>query len=244
MKQTEAVLHTIERLGSIATLGQLYQEVFKEKDCAWGTKTPFASIRRIVQLHKEIYKIKPGLYGLLSKKSEHELLGITETEKNKDSAEVKNFGHTYHQALLLIIGKLRRFDCWSPNQDKNKSALNSTLGALRTLQELPTFSYENLVKRSATVDVIWFNEHKMPGSFFEVEHGTDMQNSLLKLNDLRDFHARMVIVSDGKRRGEFDTKLKFDAFRDIADRMDFLSYDRLAKNYEYEVEASNSDFRL
>ena len=56
MKQNEAVIVTLERLGGIATLGQLNQEVFKIKECTWKTKTPFASIRRIVQQHKEIYK--------------------------------------------------------------------------------------------------------------------------------------------------------------------------------------------
>jgi len=39
----------LERLDGIATFGQLNQEVFKIKDCEWKTKTPFASIRRIVQ---------------------------------------------------------------------------------------------------------------------------------------------------------------------------------------------------
>ena len=64
MKQNEAVIVTLERLGGIATLGQLNQEVFKIKECTWKTKTPFASIRRIVQQDKEVYKIKPGLCGL------------------------------------------------------------------------------------------------------------------------------------------------------------------------------------
>jgi hypothetical protein len=245
MNQQQAVIQTMERLGGVATLGQLYAEVFKIKDCEWKTKTPFASVRRIVQLHKEIYKIKPGIYGLISKKSEHEARGIVaETEKNKDSAEVKSFGHTYHQALLLIIGKLRKFDCWSPNQDKNKMFVNESLGSLRTLQEMPLFSYEGLVNRSATVDVIWFNERKMPNSFFEVEHGTDMKNSLLKFNDLQDFHSRMLIVSDANRRGEFDAKIKFSAFRDIAKRVDFLPCERLVKEYEYEIETGSSDFKL
>ncbi len=235
----------MERLGGVATLGQLYAEVFKIKDCEWKTKTPFASVRRIVQLHKEIYKIKPGLYGLISKKSENEARGIAaETQKNKDSAEVRAFGHTYHQALLLIVGKLRKFDCWSPNQDKNKMFVNESLGSLRTLQEMPHFSYERLVDRSATIDVIWFNERKMPNSFFEVEHGTDMKNSLLKFNDLQDFHSRMVIVSDVTRRGEFDSRIKYSAFCDIAKRVNFLSYEQLVKDYEYEVETSSSGFRL
>ncbi len=41
MKQSEAVIQTLEKLGGIATLGQLNQEVFKITDCEWKTKTPF-----------------------------------------------------------------------------------------------------------------------------------------------------------------------------------------------------------
>ncbi len=61
MKQYEAVILTLEKLGGVATLGQLYQEVLKIEDCKWNTKTPFASIRRIVQTNENIFKIKPGL---------------------------------------------------------------------------------------------------------------------------------------------------------------------------------------
>ena len=71
MKQHEAVILTLEKLGGLATLGLLNQEVFKIKDCEWKTKTPFASIRRIVQLNKGIYKIKPGLYGLINHKAQN-----------------------------------------------------------------------------------------------------------------------------------------------------------------------------
>lgn len=67
MTQREAVIQTLEGLGGIATLGTLYQEVFKISECIWKTKTPFASIRQIVQLAPEIYKIKPGLWNLTVK---------------------------------------------------------------------------------------------------------------------------------------------------------------------------------
>ena len=49
MKQYEAVIETLKRLGGAATLGQLNQEVMQITECTWKTKTPFASIRRIVQ---------------------------------------------------------------------------------------------------------------------------------------------------------------------------------------------------
>lgn len=88
MKQNEAVILALEKLEGIATLGQLNQEAMKIKECIWKTKTPFASIRRIVQLDKNIYKIKPGLYGLLKYKKENEAKGIiAETAKNKDSTK-------------------------------------------------------------------------------------------------------------------------------------------------------------
>src|SRR5690348_3266121 len=117
MTQHEAVIQTLKELGGVATLGQLYKEVFKVSDCEWGTKTPFASIRRIVQKRAEIFKIKPGLYGLSSKKSELAAKGlIAETEQNKDSEELRKSDHSYYQGLRSEerrVGKECR-SRWSP----------------------------------------------------------------------------------------------------------------------------------
>ena len=104
MKQYEAVIETLERLGGVATLGELNTEVFRIKECEWKTKTPFASIRRIVQKTEGIYKIKPGLYALEKFRKQLEDRGIiVETEKNKDSVENIKFNHAYYQGILLII---------------------------------------------------------------------------------------------------------------------------------------------
>jgi len=74
MKQYEAVIQTLEKLGGQATLAQLYREVMKVAGCRWGTKTPFASIRRIVQTRFEIFKVCPGLWALRSHKERLNLL--------------------------------------------------------------------------------------------------------------------------------------------------------------------------
>lgn len=104
----------------------------------------------------------------------------------------------------------------------------------------------SMVKRSSTIDTIWFNERNMPHSFFEVEHSTDIQNSLLKFNDLQDFYVRMAIVADIKRKPEFDAKMRFHAFDDLRvyKRVSFLSYDALIKQYEMELEKQSFDFIL
>lgn len=65
--------------------------------------------------------------------------------------------------------------------------MNRKIDELRGLSVLPQFSYKEIVQRCRTVDVVWLNERKMPNSLFEVEHSTDIQNSLLKFSDLQDF---------------------------------------------------------
>ena len=35
MKQYEAVIETLDKLGGVATLGELNREVFKISDCEW-----------------------------------------------------------------------------------------------------------------------------------------------------------------------------------------------------------------
>lgn len=246
MTQLQAVIETIEMLGGVATLNQINQNVFKIDTCKWGTKTPFASIRRIVRHTNGIYRIKPGLYALESHRKELEENGIlVQDEHNQDSETIRTFNHAYYQGMLLEMGKMRHLDTFVPDQDKNKRFLNqAVLGNLRTIQTIPEYSYTELVKRSSTIDVIWFNDRHMPHSFFEVEHSTDIQNSLLKFNDLQDFSARMIIVADEKRHNEFIKKLDYVAFKDLMhnNRVSFLSYDSLDKQYNQELEKQHFDF--
>jgi len=241
--QSQIVIETLDKLGGIQTLGLITQETLKNPEFKFSGNTPQANIRRIVQNTTEIYKIKPGLYSLEKFRKQNENSGIiVETEKNKGSKEVEEFTHGYYQGLLITIGNLRNLKTYSPNQDNSRKFLDKSLLEIRTLQEIPSFSYEEFVKRSRTVDTIWFHETKnslMPQSYFEVEHSTDIQNSLLKYADLRDFSAKKYIVADEKRKNEFDQKMKYLAFEKLKDQILFLSYAELVKQYEFTLESSN-----
>lgn len=96
------------------------------------------------------------------------------------------------------------------------------------------------------MDVIWFNERKMPSSLFEIESTTDVQNSLLKFSDLQDFNTRMVIVADQMRLREFETKYSYSAFLSLRDnkRVSFLSFNDLEKQYSRLLELKNIDVIL
>lgn len=242
MKQYEAVIQTLEKLGGQATLAQLYQETLKVPSVTWRTKTPFASIRRIVQIRPEIFKVRPGLWALESHRAKLEI-PADEAEELQSPAEIERT-HSYYQGLLAMIGNLRGLSTFIPNQDKNRLCLRKPLAEIRTLQQLPPFSYESITRRAATIDVCWFNERRLPHSLFEVEHSTDFQNSLVKFNELQDFHTRMVIVAAPSRLNEFRQKSHYQAFREIADRVAFYDYETLARDFEHEAMKSTREFVL
>jgi hypothetical protein len=239
MKQHEAVIFALEKMGGQATLADLYRETMKVEGCEWKTKTPFASIRRIVQQRPEIFKVRPGLWAL---KAYQKKLGLVENA-DKDKSQVEQ-NHSYYQGILLSIGNLRGYKTFSPNQDKNRLFVNKPLRDVRTLQDIPEFSYDEFRKRCSTVDVVWFNSRLMPDSLFEVEHSTDFQNSLIKFGDLQDFYTRMIIVADDNRKREFSQKIQSSIFAEVLKRVDFLGYESLVKQYEMDLLKSNQVFTL
>ena len=242
MKQYEAVIETIEKLGWIATLWKINNYIFEIKDCEWKTKTPFASIRRIVQLHKDIYKIKPWLYWLVKYKKQNENKWFIEiTEQNKDSKDLMEFTHSYYQWLLVEIWNLEKFETFVPAQDRNKFFIDKKLWEITTVPKMYEFWYEKFIKKAQTIDTIYFNNNKMPSHLYEIEHSTDIQNSLLKFCELEDFNAKFFIVADIMREKEYNLKLWYNAFDKIKNRVKFFPYDKLVEKHTntYNYHTSN-----
>ncbi len=222
MKQYEAVIEVMNSRGGYSTLGELYREVFKIENVKWGTKTPFASIRRIVQDDRFFFKIRPGLWALKTEKEK--VLRLFDIKNKNRNSEI-NFNHSYYQGLLLEIGRLRKLNTYIPNQDKNRKFLERPLKELATLDQIFDFTYNHIVDKAATIDVTWFNERNFPQAFFEVEHSTNFKSSLLKFLELQDFNADFRIVSNKLREKQFRAVLSYTAFKSIEHRVKFLSYD-------------------
>lgn len=232
MKQHEEVIKVMEKNGGFATLAFLYQSVNVD---GWKTKTPFATIRRIVQDERFFFRIKPGLWALNSHKNI--VLKVLNIEKRENIKLFEEFNHTYYQGLLVEIGNIEGYKTFVPNQDKNRNYLTKPLKDYVSLKEYYTFTYDHIVKRAITIDVCWFNERRFPSSFFEVEHSTGIHNSLLKFLELQDFNTNFHIVADKVREKEFWDKLNSAAYNPIRQRVNFLDYDRLsiyhAKAFEF-----------
>jgi hypothetical protein len=231
MKQYEQVIETMRANGGFATLGYLNNNVDVSN---WKTKTPFASIRRIVQDNRFFFKIKPGLWAL--NESKDEILKQFNIQKTNSVSDKEQFNHTYFQGLLVEIGKIKSYQTYIPSQDKNKMFLKKPLKEIADINEIYEFSYQKIIKRAKTVDVIWFNERNMPASFFEVEHSTDIQNSLFKFYELQDFYSDFFIVSSIHRKKEFLDKISRSAFKNIEKRIQFIDYEYISNLHAKSME--------
>jgi len=225
MKQHEAVIQAMQQNGGYATLGQLYQSVPRIFECKWRTKTPFASIRRIVQTHDEFFKVRPGLWALTAEKEKVMRLFSLEKAPEKE----KEYTHSFFQGLLVEIGNLKGFETFVPPQDKNKPFGYQRLGEVSTTHEFFAFTYDHVLRQALTIDVTWFNLRHYPNSFFEVEHSTDIHRSLLKFVEFQDFRVNCYIVADNHRRGEFDSKIALTAFTPIKSCVKFWNYDAVSE---------------
>jgi hypothetical protein len=224
--QEQQVIEELRNAGGYATLRRLNELV---DFSTWATKTPEASVRRIVQNSPQIFKIRPGLWALEDMR-DVVLRRFDLKPGNKKSEE--QFSHSYYQGLLVEIGKFRRLTTYVPAQDQNRLFIDKKLGEITDTTELPDFTYDDLKRRARTIDVIWFNKRNMPSDFYEVEHTTDIKNSLTKFYELQDFNAGFFIVADASRKKEYEDKLHVSMFSPIENRVRFLNYKQVVDLYE------------
>ncbi len=236
--QYQQVIDVMHANGGYATLGFLYQHVDVS---SWETKTPFKTINRIVQDERFFFKIKPGLWAL--KDQRNDVLKFFDIGKGQDK-KAEDFNHSYFQGLLVEVGNIKGYQTFIPNQDKNKLFLGKPLGKVSSLDSIYPFSYEEFITRARTVDVIWFNERKMPSSFFEIEHSTDIFNSLIKFADLVDFYSTFCIVANSARKREFEKKISSQVFSSMKSRISFMSYEQLSEIHTntFKLQRSQEDF--
>lgn len=219
--QEQQVITALRNQGGYATLRRL-NEVVDFSD--WKTLTPEASVRRIVQESNEIFKIQPGLWAL--EEVREEVLKKFKINSNNPQS-IEKFNHSYYQGLLVEIGKLRHAITYVPAQDRHHLFLDKELGELAELTTIPNFTFDSLLRKARTVDVIWFNQRQMPTHFYEVEHTTDIKNSLSKFYELQDFFSSFYIVAELYRENEFMDKLSASIYSPIKNRVKFLTYDKV-----------------
>jgi|WetSurMetagenome_2_1015567.scaffolds.fasta_scaffold38304_3 hypothetical protein len=232
--QTDAVVETMERNGGYATFKYLYENT-PVRD--WQTKTPFATIRRIVQESEQFFRIRAGLWALESYRSKlpAHIAALT-SEPGLSAEKPDTASHYFYQRILAELGNMRGMQTYVPTQDENRPFMQKKLGDVAATTSLPGFTCPEVVSKVKSVDVMWFNRRRFPDTVFEVEFTTDFNKSLMKFQELVDFDAKMTIVAPAARKREYQAATGWDIFTDLRPRVDFWNCDHLVALHTRQAE--------
>ena len=224
---SEAIEQVMLHNGYFAPLKLLYREIwkYKAKSKIVGV-TPDNTIQERVQRDERFTKIGLGVWALTAY-----LDRLPKEIEPKTKAEQKERVHASIQGMLLEVGNYRNFETYT--NDKKWTFQNKTLGSLATLQAVPIFTYEPIIKNSVSfADVIWFNDRGFPNSIFEVEQSTDFRDAFVKFMELQDFTTTFYCVSSEDRKIKFEKEISRVAFKSISSRINFRTYSQVENDYQ------------
>lgn len=230
---SEAIEQIMLQNDYVAPLKLIYKEIWKYKDKSKiKGKTPYMTIQERVQRDKKFTRIGLGVYALTEKLDLLQKQKIPSNEKEKIISR-----HGEIQGMLLEIGNNKNDVEETYTNDKKFVFQNKRLGSIATIQSVPFFTYEHIIKESvAFADVIWFNERMFPSKVFEVENSTDFRDAFVKFMELQDFMTDFVCVSPSERKVKFDRERQKTAFRPIAERVKFYSYEDVENDYNLSLQ--------
>lgn len=229
-----AILNVLEKHSGIATLKNFYEEVPPQIE---KTRTTDARhdirgyLRRLKNVKKEIKQIGLSTYALLNVKAENVLYESIQDKKFEKEffGLPKNQIHDYVEGMLIEIGNLKNYQTYTP--DKNVIFNGESLGELVAYNELPKFTYQDILNTIKQIDVIWFRD-RFPYLTFDVEFSTQVSMALIRANELRNFKATFYVVADESKESLFKTKVNTSTFQSIKDEMKFITIKSVFNDYK------------
>ncbi len=227
---SEAIEQVMLNNGYFAPLKLLYKEIWKYKNLSKVKgKTPDYTIQERVQRDPRFTRIGLGVYALTEYLDKLPKL----TKEPKTIVQKEERYHAKIQGMLLEIGNHKEDVDDTYTNDKKWVFQNKTLGSLSTLQIIPPFTYEKIIKETVRFfDVIWFNHRGFPIKIFEVEQSTDFRDAFIKFIELQDFQTFFYCISRESRMEKFKKEISKNAFKPIKDKCEFITYEQVENDYQ------------
>ena len=225
MTKVEAIEKVMMSNGGTASLSLIYDEIEKYYPSAKVSKDWAAGIRGV--LYRELKtgsrfkKIGISIYALIDYK-----------EENLPTEMVRM--HSYIEGICIELGNLKKFDTYTADPTaiyRDKLCLHN----FTSLENIPSFSYPQILSEAKNIDVIWFNNKglRFPQKAFEVVDSIGTLNGALnRCTQLQYINTDFYIVAPSKHYGKFIKTIELEIYGGIRKRFKFISYDDIISLYE------------
>jgi hypothetical protein len=239
MTKIEAIKKVLEDHGGIATWKIIYDEVENYYLNAKKKQNWEPGLRGVA--YREIYANKSfkqiglgeGMIALLDYKEEK----IEDVKK--DTIRM----HSFMEGVCLEIGNFLKLKTFTA--DPNAKYNNLPLSELTTLQNIPQFSYPEILDTSKRIDILWFNEKgfQFPKRAIEIVDSIGTLEPALKRSlQLLEFNLSFYILCKNEHLKKVEKELNFEPYIRIRDRYKVRDYESILNIYNNPIAHSNDEF--
>lgn len=145
--------------------------------------------------------------------------------------------HSYIEGICIELGNFNKYLTYTADP----SALYRDklhLSDVATLQTLPEFSYEQIVKSAKLIDVVWINSRglQFPQKVFEIVDSISTLNGAFNRSlQLKNFMTEFNIVAPEKHRDKFLETIDLEVYQAQKERFKFINYDDMQEWYDSEL---------
>jgi len=230
MTKVEAIQKVLEDFNGVATWEQIYRNIEKYYPAAKVSRAWQEGIRGVLyrEINKGKYfkKVGLGIFALRDYK-----------EEPKPAIEEKQRMHPFIEGICLEVGNFEGFATYTadpPAEFRNKIILAD----LSSLNDLPPFTYPEIIREVKRIDVIWLNKKGLmfPQKVFEVVDsiGT-LGEAFNRTLQLLSFRTDFFIVGPKEHKEKFEQKINLEPYVRFKARYKFKDYDTMIKFYEQSV---------
>lgn len=227
MTKVEAIQKVMEDNHGTASLEIIYKNVEKYYPTVKNSNEWEAGVRgvlyREIRNKKKFKKIGLSIYALQD---------YIEEQKPKKEDTVRM--HSYIEGICLEIGNFKNFQTYTADPSASYRD-NLNLLNIASMNEIPQFSYNEVVQESRRMDVIWFNSKGLlfPQKVFEVVDSLGTLNGAFnRCLQLKNFRTEFFIVAPEQHRNKFNQTINLESYKESIDRFKFINYDEIIELYD------------
>ena len=238
MTKVEAIKKVLENNGGVATWDIIYNQIEKYYSGIKNSAEWEAGIRgvlyREIKNEKNFKRIGLSLYGLLDYKEE-------KYEEVKKQNEIRI--HSFMEGICLEIGNFLKLDTFTA--DPSATYNNLSLSKIATLNQIPDFTYPNIIDSAKRIDVVWLNNkgYKFPKRAIEIINsiGT-LEPALKRTLQLLEFNLSFYIIGKPDFKSKIERELSKEPYLRIRERYVVKDYEEIMNIYKNPIAFMKEDF--
>jgi len=229
MTKVEAIEQVLRDNGGSASLQVIYDKIEQYYPAIKSSSEWEAGIRGV--LYRELN------HGTRFKKVGLSIYALSDYQNEQVPKQDKVRMHSLMEGICLELGNTYDYNTYTADP----SALyrdNTYLRNLSSIQELPAFTYQEIVHYAKLVDVLWLSKNKLsfPKYAFEIVDSIGTLNGALnRCLQLQSFRTKFFIVAPETHHEKYNETIDLEVYYPFKDMFTFMNYDDMQDRYDHLV---------